>query len=240
MSTLPPSPDPTADTDTDTDTDTDNDADADVDADADADAAAGANADADANADASTDAAVAAAGIAMSADDVVVFWRRGRHYWFRKNADFDRRFHERCFDLHLAAARRELDSWNQTPTGALALLILLDQFPRNAFRGTAHMYATDPLARHYARAALALGHPEHVDPRLKLFFYLPFEHSEDLADQDLSVTLHASLDTETQGYAERHRDIIRRFGRFPHRNPMLLRETTAEEQAYLDSGGFAG
>ena len=125
-------------------------------------------------------------------------------------------------------------------SGALALVILLDQFPRNAFRGTAHMYATDPLARHHARDAIAQGHPDHVDPRLRIFFYLPFEHSEDLADQDLSVALHASLVKEDQSYAERHRDIIRRFGRFPHRNTVLLRETTAEEQAYLDEGGFAG
>jgi uncharacterized protein (DUF924 family) len=140
----------------------------------------------------------------------------------------------------MAAARRDLDDWNQSPTGALALLILLDQFPRNAFRGTAHMYATDPLALHYARSATAQGHPDHVDQHLRIFFYLPFEHSENLADQDLSVALHASLAGEDRSYAERHRDIIRRFGRFPHRNTMLMRETTADEQAYLDNGGFAG
>lgn len=175
-----------------------------------------------------------------AAADVVAFWLRGRNDWFRKNADFDRRFHDGYIDLHLAAARRDLDDWNKEPTSALALLILLDQFPRNAFRGTAHMYATDPLARHYAREAIAQGHPEHVDARMRLFFYLPFEHSEDLADQDLSVALHASLADQDQSYAGRHRDIIRRFGRFPHRNAMLLRQTTAEEQAYLDAGGFAG
>lgn len=175
-----------------------------------------------------------------AADDVVKFWLRGRNDWFRKNADFDRRFHDGYIDLHLAAARRALDAWNRSPTGALALLILLDQFPRNAFRGTAHMYATDPLARHHARDAIAQGHPDHVDPRLRIFFYLPFEHSEDLADQDLSVALHASLVKEDQSYAQRHRDIIRRFGRFPHRNGVLMRETTKEEQAYLDGGGCAG
>ncbi|MFC4276628.1 DUF924 family protein [Achromobacter aloeverae] len=178
--------------------------------------------------------------VPAAATDIVDFWRRGRHYWFRKDADFDRRFHDGYIALHLAAARRDLDDWNRTPTGALALLILLDQFPRNAFRGTAHMYATDPLARHYAREALAQGHPDHVDPRLRLFFYLPFEHSEDLADQELSVALHAALPQGERTYAERHRDIIRRFGRFPHRNPMLLRVTTEEEQAFLDGGGFAG
>ncbi|OZI34310.1 hypothetical protein CAL29_12305 [Bordetella genomosp. 10] len=186
------------------------------------------------------DAAANAGATPPEAADIVDFWRRGRHYWFRKDADFDRRFHDRYIALHLAAARRELDDWNRTPAGALALLVLLDQFPRNAFRGTAHMYATDPLARHYARAALAQGHPERVDPRLRMFFYLPFEHSEDPADQDLSVALHAGLPAEDRVYADRHRDIIRRFGRFPHRNPILMRETTAEEQAFLDAGGFAG
>ncbi|WP_104494163.1 DUF924 family protein [Paracoccus denitrificans] len=103
--------------------------------------------------------------------DVVGFWKEagkdGR--WFDKDKGFDRRFRERFLDLHMAVATREHDGWMETPEGALALLILTDQFPRNAFRGTGHMYATDPLARHYARQAHAGGHMERVEPDLRLF-----------------------------------------------------------------------
>jgi len=175
------------------------------------------------------------------AAEVVDFWHEaGAGQWFGKDPAFDWRLRERFFELHLCAARREHDEWVQTPEGALALLILLDQFPRNAFRNTGHMYATDALARHFARLALAANHMNGVAPALRLFFCLPFAHSEDLADQELSVQLNARLGTTERIHAEGHRDIIRRFGRFPHRNPLLLRETTATEQAFLDEGGFAG
>jgi len=171
---------------------------------------------------------------------IVEFWRRSEAHWFRKSDAFDVTFRERYLDLHFAAARRELDDWSRAPAGSLALLILLDQFPRNAFRGTAHMYATDTLARHHARLALAQGHMEQVEKALRLFFCLPFAHSEDLADQDLSITLHATLGPDYMPHAQEHRDIVLRFGRFPHRNSLLLRDTTAEEQAFLEAGGFAG
>ncbi|MGJ7609063.1 DUF924 family protein [Variovorax sp. LT1R20] len=172
---------------------------------------------------------------------VVRFWREaGADQWFGKDPAFDRRFRESFLDLHLAAARREHDGWVGEPQGALALMILLDQFPRNAFRDTAHMYTTDPLARHFARMANEAAHMEAVDPELRLFFCLPFAHSEHIEDQDLSVELNARLGPTERSHAEGHRDIIRRFGRFPHRNSMLLRETTVEEKAFLDQGGFAG
>jgi uncharacterized protein (DUF924 family) len=175
------------------------------------------------------------------AADVVRFWRdAGADQWFRKDPAFDRGFRAHFLDLHLAAARREHDDWIGEPQGALALMILLDQFPRNAFRGTAHMYATDPLARYFARGVDAAGLMTEVEPDLRLFFCLPFAHSEDIADQDLSVELNARLGSTELSHAEGHRDIIRRFGRFPHRNALLSRETTAEEQAFLDQGGFAG
>lgn len=174
------------------------------------------------------------------AADVVRFWRAAHADWFSHDPAFDRRFRERFFDLHLSAARRERDNWADTPEGSLALLILLDQLPRNAFRGTGHMYATDPLARYFARMAYAAGYMEVVEPELRLFFCLPFAHSEDIADQDLSVELNTRLGPTEQSHAERHRDIIRRFGRFPHRNSLLLRKATAQEQAFLDRGGFAG
>lgn len=174
------------------------------------------------------------------AQALVDFWRRARRNWFRKSPAFDQEFRERFLDLHFAAARGELDAWNLVAAGSLALMILLDQFPRNAFRDTAHMYATDPLARRYARQAEALGHMEHVEEAMRLFFCLPFAHSEDLSDQDLSIALHSRLDESLMFHAREHRDIILRFGRFPHRNPLLLRDATAEEQAFLDAGGFAG
>lgn len=181
-------------------------------------------------------AAQAAAGA------VVDYWREaGRAgHWFDKSPAFDREFRQRFLEQHFAAARRELDSWAGDAQGALGLLILLDQFPRNAFRGTAHMYATDALARHFARQAEAAGHMQQIEPALRLFFCLPFAHSEDAADQQRSVALNARLGPEALAHARRHRDIVQRFGRFPHRNPLLMRESTAQELAFLAEGGFAG
>ncbi len=173
--------------------------------------------------------------------EVVDFWREaGPARWFQKDTAFDLRFSERFMPQHLAAARRELDGWAHSPDGALALLILLDQFPRNAFRGTAHMYATDALARHFAAAMIAAGFDQRIEPALRVFCYLPFEHSECLADQERSVSLHAGLDPSVSRYALDHHRIIARFGRFPHRNPLLGRDTTPAEQDFLDQGGFAG
>jgi len=181
------------------------------------------------------------AKIDARAAEVVKFWRdAGFEGWFRKDATFDAGFHDRFRALHFQAASRELDGWLDHPESALALMILLDQFPRNCFRGTAHMFATDPLALSFARKALAAGHVDRVAKELQIFFLLPFEHSEDIADQNLSVELFAPHGDEYLKYAIVHRDVIERFGRFPHRNAMLGRETTPEEQAFLDEGGFAG
>ena len=172
---------------------------------------------------------------------VVNFWQdAGPDLWFAKDPDFDRRFRERFLSWHEAAARGELAGWLTTSHGALALVLLLDQFPRNAFRGTPRMYQTDALARKIAAAAIAAGHDRSVEEKLRLFFYLPFGHSEDLTDQELSVALNGHLGQPSLCHAERHRDIVRRFGRFPHRNPILGRAMTKEEQKFLDEGGFAG
>jgi uncharacterized protein (DUF924 family) len=173
---------------------------------------------------------------------VIAYWRRAGEagQWFRKDPAFDRDFAERFAALHEGAARGELDAWADDAEGALALLILLDQYPRNAFRGSARMYATDAQARRIARAAIDAGHFERVDEALRLFFCLPFAHSEDLADQDVSVALNTRLGAEALRHAEGHRDIVRRFGRFPHRNALLGRETTPDEAAFLADGGFAG
>lgn len=172
---------------------------------------------------------------------VVDFWRgAGPSLWFAKDAAFDQRFRDRFLPSYEAAARGELPEWPATADGALALLLLLDQFPRNAFRGTPRMYATDTMARQVAHAAVEAGHDRAVEPQLSLFFYLPFGHSEDLADQERSVALARRLGQPSLSHAERHRDIISRFGRFPHRNPTLGRTMTEAEQRYLDEGGYAG
>jgi uncharacterized protein (DUF924 family) len=172
---------------------------------------------------------------------VVDFWREaGPDRWFAKDPAFDRTFCDRFLVLHDAATRGQLSSWAHTPTGSLALLLLLDQFPRNSFRGTRRMYATDPLARDIAAGAIEAGHDQAVEAPVRLFFYLPFGHSEDLADQEKSVALTRRLGEPYLAHALGHHDIVHRFGRFPHRNPILGRTMTAEEQRFLDEGGFSG
>ena len=177
----------------------------------------------------------------FSASAIVAFWTEaGPGRWFKKDAAFDHDFRARFMAEHEAAAGGALDDWTSTPEGALALMILLDQYPRNSFRGTARMFATDPLALTLAERAITRGFDTAVEPALRAFFYLPFMHSEQLADQDRALELYAPLAAEPRRYAVMHRDIIARFGHFPHRNALLGRTTTAEEQAFLDDGGFAG
>jgi uncharacterized protein (DUF924 family) len=172
---------------------------------------------------------------------VVDFWRdAGPGRWFAKDPDFDRRFREHFFTLYEKATRGELADWLKTPNGALALVLLLDQYPRNSFRDTPRMYATDAAARDVADAAVAAGHDRAVEDGLQVFFYLPFGHSEDVADQERSVALCERLGEPTLTLAKHHRDIVRRFGRFPHRNPILGRTMRPEEKRFLDEGGFAG
>lgn len=172
---------------------------------------------------------------------VVAFWREaGPGLWFAKDEAFDRRFRERFLSLYEMAARGELTGWLATPDGALALVLLLDQFPRNAFRGTPRMYATDALAREVTTTAIDAGYDRATEAQLQVFFYLPLGHSENPADQERSVALAARLGEPSVSHAIGHRDIIRRFGRFPHRNPILGRAMRPEEQKFLDDGGFAG
>lgn len=176
-----------------------------------------------------------------AAREVVDFWREaGPSRWFAKSDAFDAEFLSRFSDAHQAAARGELDHWTDDAEGTLALLVLLDQLPRNAWRNNPHMLATDGLALAVAKKAIAAGFDQQFEKELRPFFYLPFMHSEVLAEQERSVELNAALDANTQRYAVLHRDIVARFGRFPHRNRMLGRSTTAEEQKFLDEGGFAG
>ncbi|MGZ3375738.1 MAG: DUF924 family protein [Phenylobacterium sp.] len=175
-------------------------------------------------------------------NDIVGFWLgAGPDKWFKKVIAFDEAIRLKFESTHHKAARSEYDAWADTADGALALLILLDQFPRNLYRNSAHSFATDPKARSIARAAVERGFDRQVDPRLRNFFYLPFEHSEDLADQDYGLALVAEAGIEDDlKWARLHRDIIARFGRFPHRNHALGRVTTPDEQEFLDEGGFAG
>jgi uncharacterized protein (DUF924 family) len=174
--------------------------------------------------------------------DILAFWRAaGPDKWFEKNDAFDAEIRERFRDTYAAAAAGRLAAWEEDAEGALALVIVLDQFPRNMFRGDARTYAADPLARAVAQRAIARGFDQTYVPPERRFFYLPFTHSENLADQERCVALNrAAADEEGTKWAELHADIIRRFGRFPHRNGALGRAATAEEQAFLDGGGFAG
>ena len=173
---------------------------------------------------------------------VLAFWREaGPDKWFKKDAAFDNDIRTRFLDSYEAAAKAGLSDWEATPDGALALTIVLDQFPRNMLRGSPRAFAADSLARAVADRALARGFDRGMPLTDRQFFYLPFEHSETLADQDRCCALfRATGDADLVKWADLHADIIRRFGRFPHRNAVLGRPTTAEEQAFLDSGGFAG
>ncbi|MBA4010343.1 MAG: DUF924 domain-containing protein [Phenylobacterium sp.] len=184
--------------------------------------------------------------MAATPKDVVGFWTAaGPEKWFAKSTKFDEAIALRFEPVHHAAARGEYDGWMASAEGSLALLILLDQFPRNLYRNSGHAFATDAKARHVARNAVASGHDRATEAGLRQFFYLPFEHSEDLADQDEAVRLFTRLkdeagDAESLRWADLHRHIIVRFGRFPHRNICLGRVSTTEELAFLADGGFAG
>jgi uncharacterized protein (DUF924 family) len=173
--------------------------------------------------------------------EVIRFWREaGPALWFAKDEAFDRRFRERFLLDHEAAARGEYEHWQSTPEGALALILLLDQFPRNAFRGTPRMYDTDSMARKIASTAFAAGYERAFEKEMQKFFVLPFGHSEDLADQERAVALARRIGETEFERAQHHRDIVRRFGRFPHRNSILGRVSTAEEREYLANGGYQG
>jgi uncharacterized protein (DUF924 family) len=173
--------------------------------------------------------------------DILAFWRgAGPDRWYTPDDAFDAEVRRRFFELWRQAAAGELSSWEASDDGALALVIVLDQFPRNMFRGDAMTYASDALAREVARRAIASGVDARVDAVLRQFLHLPFMHSEHLTDQLRCIELSREAgDTESLKWAEHHADIIRRFGRFPHRNRILGRATTPEEQAFLDEGGFS-
>ncbi|MDA8108013.1 MAG: DUF924 domain-containing protein [Betaproteobacteria bacterium] len=165
-----------------------------------------------------------------------------RSEWFSKSAEFDAEIRARFLELHEQAASGVLANWRLASGDCLALIVLLDQFPRNLFRGEARAFACDGLAREAARHALAQSYDREALPVERMFYYLPFEHSEALEDQRLACALMCPLAQfpETDDacrYAERHREIVERFGRFPHRNAALGRLGTPEERAFLAQPG---
>jgi uncharacterized protein (DUF924 family) len=181
-------------------------------------------------------------GEVAGAVEVARFWQEaGPERWFAKDESFDAACRARFLETYEAAARGDLGEWELSPEGALAVVLLLDQFPRNIFRGTRRIYATDPTAVLAAERAIEKGYDRMVDPALRHFFYLPFMHAEELHQQERCVSLCRELgDPEQIHWAEHHRDIIARFGRFPHRNALLGRESTAEEEAFLAADDFRG
>ena len=172
--------------------------------------------------------------------EIIAFWREaGPKKWFATDAAFDAEIADRFSVLHGAAAQGAHDDWAESADGALALILVLDQFSRNLHRGSALAFASDAKALQIAEAALARGDDHSVSEGLQIFFYMPFEHSECLADQRTAIRLtHAMQNADYLKYAHVHHDVIRRFGRFPHRNAVLGRHTTAAEKAFLGDGGF--
>ena len=179
----------------------------------------------------------------VSRDDILGFWfgpapHVERREWFRKDAEFDAGIRARFGATIEAALAGAFADWTTTPHGALARVVVLDQFTRNAYRDTARAFAGDALALETARAAVDAGRDRALDRFERWFLYMPFEHAEDLAIQERSLALFGALaaDTGEPGnieWAERHAEIIRRFGRFPHRNAILGRASTTEEIAFL-------
>lgn len=186
-------------------------------------------------------------GAPAAARAVLEFWLDdvGESGWWRRDDAVDRAIHERFETLTADAAAGALDAWASPQTGtapaALALMILLDQFPRNLHRGDARAFAADAKARAMADQAIACGFDLETPAPGRMFFYLPFEHSEAMDDQDRAVALFAERMPGAAialHHAEAHRDLIRRFGRFPHRNAALGRVSTPEEIAHLAGDGY--
>ncbi len=174
--------------------------------------------------------------------NVLDFWFSTRMHgkWFEKNDNIDAEIREKFLSLYEDACQDKFEDWKQQPQSALALTILFDQFPRNLFRGSQRSFESDGLARDMAAQALDHDFDRELVPEQRQFFYLPFMHSENLADQKRSIELYEKLgDKNGLDFARQHHDIIERFGRFPHRNQVLGRQTTPEEAEFLkDHAGF--
>ena len=170
--------------------------------------------------------------------DIIDFWfsDRVRELWFNSTPEFDRELREAYLQTWEQAKRGELDHWKQSAEGCLALIILLDQFPLNMFRDSAESYSTEAQSREVARHALQREFDRSLEDGQKAFLYMPFMHSEDLADQELALELfdQAGLESNLR-FAHHHHDIVAKYGRFPHRNAALGRDSTEDEIEYLNS-----
>ncbi len=180
----------------------------------------------------------------MSPETIIDFWfaESSRGLWFKSTPEMDAQLRDRFIDIWLAAAEEKFSAWEESPTGALALAIILDQFPLNMFRGKPLTFSTEAQARTIARAAIDRQFDKTLTDEQKCFIYMPFMHSEDMTDQDRSIELFDQSGLEESiRFAHHHRDIVQRFGRFPHRNEILGRHSTQEELDYLASPeGFHG
>ncbi len=180
----------------------------------------------------------------MRSEDVLQFWLEdtSEQHWFAPSDGLDDRIRALFAADWGRAVAGQLSGWADTPRGALAFIILTDQFPRNMFRGKALAFAADAIARDAARAALDAGHDMQVDPPARAFFYMPFNHSEDIADQDRCCALFAERMPEPDHllHSAAHRQVIAEYGRFPFRNDALGRPTSSAEQAFLDAGAYGG
>ena len=183
-------------------------------------------------------------GKMVDPDEILSFWldETGPKGWYMGGEDLDSKVRDRFQDVHNRACEGALSLWLTYPTGTLAYIILLDQFSRNMFRDTAKAFATDKMARAAAKAAISKGWDMRIDEPARQFFYLPLVHSECLVDQDRAVRLFKTRMPETgEGnltHARAHREVIRRYGRFPTRNLALGRRCNDGEQSYLDNGGY--
>jgi uncharacterized protein (DUF924 family) len=175
----------------------------------------------------------------VSAEDIIGFWFKeiDKSNWFNSTPEFDAYLRERFQGVVRDALNDRLDSWKETPDGSLALVVVLDQFPLNMYRGEAQSFAGESKSREVARNAIDQNFDQSLTDDKKAFLYMPFMHSENIKDQNLSVTLFEKAGLEKNlRFAEHHREIIKRYGRFPHRNKIIGRESSADEIAYLNSG----
>ena len=179
---------------------------------------------------------------AHKANEILEFWlSAGRSAWWRKNPQFDEEIRTRFGALHPKAAAGDLDDWRAESGSCLALVIVLDQFSRNMFRGSEKSFSQDPYALELAKFAVENGYNHNKPQELYEFFLMPFMHSEILSDQVTCIELFSAIGNDNSlKFAVEHHDIIARFDRFPHRNKVLGRQTSSEEQAFLDDGGFSG
>ena len=179
----------------------------------------------------------------MTPEKVLEFWQSvGNEGWWKKDEVLDRKIVETFLNLHREIAGGFKDEWLKTAEGTLAMIIVLDQFSRNMFRGSPEAFSQDSQALGIAQHAIQNKFDDQYGGDLRIFFYLPYEHSEKIREQELSMRLQYSIGANPEALkaALEHHDIIKRFGRFPHRNPVLGRHTTYAEQAFLNSGGFKG